>query len=63
MKISYNIITNISDLMNDNLKNNIMLTEYDFLYKYDKNQDDTMILNVDIKEEDLEKSNVIGRVF
>jgi hypothetical protein len=59
MNISYNIINNISQLS----ENDILITEYDFLFKYDKNKDDTMILNKKINEDDLKKSCVLGRVF
>jgi hypothetical protein len=71
MNLKYNIINNISELSD----HNILLTEYDFLFRYDKINDytiisdvkkiknDTMILYKNIKEEDLKKSFVIGKVF
>ena len=62
ININYKIIKNQQDLK-ELSENDIILTEYDFLFKYEKNQDDIMILNKNIKEEDLKKSNVIGRVF
>jgi hypothetical protein len=65
ININYKIIENQQDLqyLKELSENDIILTEYDFLFKYEKNQDDIMILNKNIKEEDLKKSNVIGRVF
>jgi len=59
MNISYNIIDNISQL----LDNDTLITEYDFLFKYSKNEEDTMILNKNLTEEDLKKSCLVGRVF
>jgi hypothetical protein len=58
MKIQYNIYNNIQDVK----KNSIILTEYDFLFKYNRH-DNNIILNNKIKEEDLTNPCVIGKVF
>jgi hypothetical protein len=44
-------------------KNTIRLTEKDFLISYTVGEDETMILSYDIKEEDFQNIDIIGRLF
>jgi hypothetical protein len=53
-------ITNDTSVLKE--KNTILLTEYDFLFSYTKNEKDVMILSNDITDIEKEES-IIGRVF